>query len=268
MAWLPAGRRSAFEQLVAGVPAGHWAHRPFRWLADAALEVRLHPADLVADHYPGSQLQLLAGGRGWADATVCLYAKAARAHGLAVPWVPTPEPARGPSALPELYVHTDRQPAAVVRAALWCRLATRWPAPLPAWSDLARAAATFDGGDVLLCPDPARPLVRVEGAAPLLAAWWGCAPASDTLLCTLRAGPYGVRGGPMAPRTLEHAFRLHCRRAATLAAETAAASGDPAHRERARLYLELTYDRYRRLLLAAGAPAPLPYRRGLVRAGR
>jgi len=268
VAWLPAGRRAAFEQLAAAVPATHWAHRPFRWLADAALEVGLHPVDLAGDHYPGSRLQQLAGGRGWADATVCLYAKAARTHGLAVPWVPTPEPTRGPSALPELYVHTDRQPATVARAALWCRLATRWPAPLPAWSDLARAAVTLDGGDVLLRPERSRPPVRVEGAAPLLAAWWECAPASDTLLCTLRAGPYGVRGGPMAPRTLEHAFRLHCRRAATLAAEMAEISGDPVHARRARLYPDLTYDRYRRLLLAAGAPAPRPYRRGLVRAAR
>src|SRR3954451_4372940 len=60
----------------------------WRRLAEAALELGLGPDQLAEDG-----LDPIAAARGWKPATVALYSKVARYGGIALPSVPTPEPA-------------------------------------------------------------------------------------------------------------------------------------------------------------------------------
>jgi hypothetical protein len=257
-------------EVASPVPA--WAQESFARVAEAAARSNLHPTDLEAEAFPGSAFETLAEQREWSYATCCKYAKAGWAHGVALPRLPTPEPLGGPASLPELYLVDDGSSPPVLRAAVWCRLATVWPAPVASWAALKVTDLGLDGQDVLLdtTGSGGETTIRVPGAAELANQWltWRARLPGDALLCTLRAGPGTTPGSPMSERTLEDAFRKQAVRAIALAGELGHRHQDERRLERRATYETLTYDTYRRLLLEAGAPPIAPSTRGAVRAKR
>ena len=271
--------RDAWQQQLdhpaAATPPADWATTTLRRIADAAIAAGYSPHDLQADRYAGSAFQQLADTRGWSAATCCKYLKAGWAYGLAWPRLPTPEPLPGPRSLPELYLLDDTSPPTVIRAAVWCRLTAVWPASLADWAALPTTAITIEGDDTYLDPaaiDPAATPRRIVGAGTVTRRWLTQRQQlpGPSWLCTLRAGPGSRPGAPLAVRSLEAAFTAHTRRAATLAAELAQRphDPDPSRASRRATYRHLTYDTYRRLLLAAGAQPARPNSRGSVRARR
>jgi hypothetical protein len=91
---------------------------------------------------------------------------------------------------------------------------------------------------------------------------------SPWVLPALRRGP-GLDsriGGQLSNQALQATFTKHASRTARHLRATAAPSRQEAVEELAAVYRTLSYDSYRRLALAAGAPPVSP--RGVVRAGR
>jgi hypothetical protein len=233
---------------------------------DAALELGIGPDELA-----GTGLDPLTAARGWKPATVALYSKVARYGGLALPRVPTPEP--DPPALdlrPLTQVRSDDPEH--LRTVAWCALALAWPAPVARFRTLRRDQVQVTARRLLLTTE--------EGswaAAGALTAWhaWEDVrsrfPAladSPWVLPALRRGP-GLDsrvGGRLSHQALQVTFLKHARRTAQHLRATAPPSQHERVEELAVAYRDLSYDSYRRLALAAGAPPVSP--RGVIRAAR
>jgi hypothetical protein len=223
------------------------------------------------DELAETGLDPLAAARGWKPATVALYSKVARYGGLALSRVPTPEP--DPPALdlrPLAQVRSDDPEH--LRAVAWCALALAWPAPVASFRSLRREQVRATARRLLLSTDDG------EWAAPgALTAWhaWeevrGRFPAlaaSPWVLPALRRGP-GLDsriGGRLSNQALQVTFTKHAVRTAQHLRATAAPSRREHVEELAVAYRDLSYDSFRRLSLAAGAP-PVSAR-GVVRAAR
>jgi hypothetical protein len=252
----------AWRRLVP--PAGYEAQ--WRRLADAALELDLGPDDLAAEG-----LGPVADARGWKPATVALYTKVARYGGLALAAVPTPEPDPARLDLRPLTEVRGEQPEHL-RTVAWCALALGWPATVGQFRSLRREQVH---------PTARRLVVRTddgEWAVPgALTAWhaWEAVrrryPAladSPWVLPALRKGPgFGSHvGGQLSSQALQVTFAKHAVRTGLHLRATAAPSGRARAEELAAAYATLSYDSYRRLALAAGAPPVAA--RGVVRAER
>jgi hypothetical protein len=252
----------AWRRLVP--PAGYEAQ--WRRLADAALELDLGPDDLAAEG-----LGPVADARGWKPATVALYTKVARYGGLALAAVPTPEPDPARLDLRPLTEVRGEQPEHL-RTVAWCALALGWPATVGQFRSLRREQVH---------PTARRLVVRTddgEWAVPgALTAWhaWEAVrrryPAladSPWVLPALRKGPgFGSHvGGQLSSQALQVTFAKHAVRTGLHLRATASPSGRARAEELAAAYATLSYDSYRRLALAAGAPPASA--RGVVRAAR
>ena len=245
-------------------PEGYGAQ--WRRLVDAALELGLGPDQLAADG-----LEPIAVARGWQPATVALYSKVARYGGVALPSVPTPEP--DPPSLdlrPLTRVRNDDPEH--LRAVAWCALALRWPAPIARFRALRRDQVHATARRLLVRTDDGE--WSVPGALTAWHAWESCRAgfpalaASPWVLPALRRGP-GVAshiGGQLSNQALQVTFAKHAVRTAQHLRATSVGQGRSHAEELAVVYQKLSYDSYRRLALAAGAP-PVDAR-GVVRAGR
>ena len=245
-------------------PPGYAAQ--WRRLAEAALELGLGPEQLGE-----TGLDPLAAARGWKPATVALYSKVARYGGIALPRVATPEPDP-----PEL----DLRPLAEVRsedpehlrAVAWCAVALAWPAPVGAFRSLRRDQVHATARRLSIVTDDGE--WSIAGALTAWHAWetvrarFPALADSPWVLPALRRGP-GLDshiGGRLSNQALQVTFTKHARRTAQHLRATVAPSRREAVEELAVVYRELSYDSYRRLALAAGAPPVAA--RGVVRAGR
>jgi hypothetical protein len=233
---------------------------------DAALELDLGPDDVAA-----SGLDDIAAARGWKPATVALYSKVARYGGLAVAAVRTPEPDPPELDLRPLTQVRSEDPEHL-RSAAWCALALGWPGSVGQFRSLRREQVH---------PTARRLLVRVDGdewSVPGgLTAWhaWETVrdrfpvlAASPWVLPALRRGPgFDSRiGGRLSTQALQVTFTKHAVRTAAHLRATAGPSRHEWAEALAEEYGRLSYDSFRRLALAAGAPPVTP--RGVVRAGR
>jgi hypothetical protein len=245
-------------------PEGYEAQ--WRRLVDAALELGLGPDDLAA-----TGLEPLVAARGWKPATVALYSKVARYGGLAVPTAATPEPDPPELDLRPLTQVRSEDPEHL-RSAAWCALALGWPGSVGQFRSLRREQVH---------PTARRLLVRVDGeewAVPGgLTAWhaWETVrnrfpvlAASPWVLPALRRGPgFDSRiGGRLSTQALQVTFTKHAVRTAAHLRATSAPSRREWAEALAQEYGRLSYDSFRRLALAAGAPPVTA--RGVVRAGR
>ena len=238
----------------------------WRRLAEAALELGLGPEQLGE-----TGLEPLAAARGWKPATVALYTKVARYGGIALPRVRTPEP--DPPALelrPLTQIRSDDPEH--LRAVAWCALALGWPAPVATFRSLRRDQVHATSRRLLVSTDDGE--WSVPGALTAWHAWEsvrGRFPVladSPWVLPALRRGP-GLDsriGGRLSNQALQVTFAKHAVRTAQHLRATAAPSRREAVEELALAYRELSYDSFRRLALAAGAPTVSP--RGVVRAAR
>jgi hypothetical protein len=238
----------------------------WRRLAEAALEVGLGPEDLAE-----TGLDPLAAARGWKPATVALYSKVARYGGIALPSVATPEPDPPSLDLRPLTQVRSEDPEHL-RAVAWCAVALGWPAPVAQFRSLRRDQVHATARRLLIRTDDG------EWAVPgALAAWhaWESVRArfpalteSPWVLPALRRGP-GLDsriGGRLSNQALQVTFGKHAVRTAQHLRATASPSHPEQAEELALVYRELSYDSYRRLALAAGAPPVAA--RGVVRAAR
>ena len=256
----PAAR--AWRRLSA--PAGYECQ--WRRLVEAALELGLGPDDVAA-----TGLVDIAGAREWKPATVALYTKVARYGGLTVATAPTPEPDPPELDLRPLTRVRSEDPEHL-RSAAWCAIALHWPAAVGQFRALRR--------DQVL-PTARRLLVRVDGhewSVPgALTAWhaWESVrsrfpvlAASPWVLPALRRGPgFDSRiGGRLSSQALQVTFTKHAVRTAAHLRVTAPPSRREAVEALAAEYGRLSYDSFRRLALAAGAPPVTS--RGVVRAAR
>jgi hypothetical protein len=238
----------------------------WRRLAEAALELGLGPEQLGE-----TGLEPLAAARGWKPATVALYSKVARYGGIALPGVPTPEPDPPELDLRPLTRIRSEDPEHL-RAVAWCALALAWPAPVAAFRTLRRDQVHATARRLLIATDEGE--WAVPGALTAWHAWEtvrGRFPAladSPWVLPALRRGP-GLDsriGGRLSNQALQTTFAKHAVRTGRQLRVTAAPSRRAAADELAQAYGELSYDSYRRLAMAAGAPPVSP--RGAVRAQR
>ncbi|RBY97470.1 hypothetical protein DQ237_00455 [Blastococcus sp. TF02-8] len=238
----------------------------WRRLVDAALELGLGPDDLASEG-----LDVLATARDWKPATVALYSKVARYGGLALPLAPTPEP--DPQEL-------DLRPLAQVRSedpehrrsVAWCALALGWPAPVSAFRSLRRDQVRSTGRRLLVSTDDGE--WAIQGELTAWHAWeatrdrFPALAASPWVLPALRRGP-GLDsriGGRLSTQALQTTFTKHARNTVRHLRAEVAPSRREAVEQLAAAYRDLSYDSYRRLALAAGAP-PVSSR-GVVRAAR
>ncbi|CCG03532.1 hypothetical protein [Blastococcus saxobsidens] len=238
----------------------------WRRLADAALELGLGPEDVA-----GVGLDVIAGARGWKPATVALYSKVARYGGLALPLPATPEP--DPPALdlrPLTQLRGDDPEH--LRSAAWCALALRWPAPVGMFRSLRRDQVRATARRLLISSDDGD--WAVPGANTAWHAWeaarnrYPALAASPWVLPALRRGP-GLEsriGGRLSNQALQVTFTKHARNTVRELRAAAPPSRRDAVEELAAAYRTLSYDSYRRLALAAGAPPVAA--RGVVRANR
>jgi hypothetical protein len=245
-------------------PPGYDAQ--WRRLAEAALELGLGPEQLGE-----TGLEPLAAARGWKPATVALYTKVARYGGIALPRVATPEPDPPELDLRPLTQIRSEDPEHL-RAVAWCALALAWPAPVGAFRSLRRDQVHATARRLLVATDDGE--WAVPGALTAWHAWEsvrGRFPAladSPWVLPALRRGP-GLDsriGGRLSNQALQVTFTKHARRTAQHLRATAAPSRQDWAEALALEYRDLSYDSYRRLALAAGAP-PVSSR-GVVRAAR
>ena len=255
-------------------PARAWSRiRPpegyepqWRRLVDAALESGIGPDELAE-----TGLDPLAAARGWKPATVALYSKVARYGGLSLSRVPTPEP--DPPALdlrPLTQVRNDDPEH--LRTVAWCALALAWPAPVGQFRSLRRDQVRVTARRLLLETDEGS--WAAPGALTAWHAWEGVRsrfPAlaeSPWVLPALRRGPgFDSRiGGRLSNQALQVTFTKHTLRTAQHLRATAPPSQRARVEELAVAYRDLSYDSFRRLSLAAGAP-PVSAR-GVVRAAR
>jgi hypothetical protein len=238
----------------------------WRRLAEAALELGLGPEQLGE-----TGLEPLAAARGWKPATVALYSKVARYGGIALPAVPTPEPDPPELDLRPLTRIRGEDPEHL-RAVAWCALALAWPAPVAAFRSLRRDQVHATARRLVIATDDGE--WAVPGALTAWHAWEtvrGRFPAladSPWVLPALRRGPgFDSRiGGRLSHQALQVTFTKHAVRTGRQLRATAAPSRREAADELAQAYGQLSYDSYRRLAMAAGAPAVSP--RGAVRAQR
>ncbi|GAA3167402.1 hypothetical protein GCM10010531_20180 [Blastococcus jejuensis] len=238
----------------------------WRRLVDAALELGLGPDDLAA-----TGLEPLVAARGWKPATVALYSKVARYGGLALPRAPTPEPDPPELDLRPLTQVRSEDPEHL-RAVAWCALALGWPAPVAAFRSLRRDQVRATTRRLLVATDDGE--WAVPGALTAWLAWetvrnrYPALAASPWVLPALRRGP-GLDsriGGRLSSQALQVTFTKHAVRTAQHLRATAAPSRRDAAEELATAYRDLSYDSFRRLALAAGAPPVAA--RGVVRAAR
>ena len=238
----------------------------WRRLTEAALELDLGPDQLAE-----TGLDPITAARGWKPATVALYSKVARYGGVALPRVPTPEPE------PPLL---DLRPLAEVRSddpehlrsVAWCALALAWPAPIGQFRSLRRDQVQATARRLLVHTDDGE--WAVPGALTGWHAWeaerghFPALAASPWVLPALRRGP-GLDsriGGQLSNQALQVTFTKHARRTVQHLRATAPPSRREQVEELAAVYRTLSYDSFRRLALAAGAPPVSP--RGVVRAAR
>lgn len=238
----------------------------WRRLLEAALELGLGPDDLAA-----TGLDPLTAARGWKPATVALYSKVARYGGLALATAPTPEP--DPPALdlrPLTAIRTEDPEH--LRAVAWCAVALGWPAPVATFRGLRREQVHATARRLIVRTDDGE--WSVPGALTAWHAWeavrsrFPALAGSPWVLPALRRGP-GLDsrlGGQLSNQALQATFSKHAMRTAQHLRATAPPSRREAVEELAAAYRHLSYDSYRRLALAAGAPPVSP--RGVVRAAR
>src|SRR5215207_8169105 len=270
--------RGGWQQPLPDMPAPPPARAWRRWeappgyetqwrrLAEAALELDLGPEQLGE-----TGLDPLAAARGWKPATIALYSKVARYGGIALPRVRTPEPDPPELDLRPLTRVRSEDPEHL-RSVAWCALALGWPGSVGQFRSLRREQVH---------PTARRLLVRVDGdewAVPGgLTAWhawetvrdrFPALAASPWVLPALRRGPgFDSRiGGRLSTQALQVTFTKHAVRTAAHLRATAAPSRREWAEALAEEYGRLSYDSFRRLALAAGAPPVTP--RGVVRAAR
>jgi len=271
---MPGAWQQPLPDMPAPPPARAWSRlappegyeAQWRRLVDASLELGLGPDDLAA-----TGLDPLVAARGWKPATVALYSKVARYGGLAVPTAATPEPDPPELDLRPLTQVRSEDPEHL-RSAAWCALALGWPGSVGQFRSLRREQVH---------PTARRLLVRVDGeewAVPGgLTAWhaWETVrnrfpvlAASPWVLPALRRGPgFDSRiGGRLSTQALQVTFTKHAVRTAAHLRATSAPSRREWAEALAQEYGRLSYDSFRRLALAAGAPPVTA--RGVVRAGR
>jgi hypothetical protein len=245
-------------------PPGYGAQ--WRRLAEAALELGLGPEQLGE-----TGLEPLAAARDWKPATVALYSKVARYGGIALPAVRTPEPDPPELDLRPL-TRVRREDPEHLRAVTWCALALAWPAPVATFRSLRRDQVHATARRLLISTDDGE--WAVPGALTAWHAWESVRNAfpvladSPWVLPALRRGP-GLDsriGGRLSNQALQATFTKHAVATGRHLRATAAPSRQVAAEELAAAYRELSYDSYRRLALAAGAPPVSP--RGVVRAAR
>ena len=238
----------------------------WRRLVEAALEQDLGP-DALAE----TGLEPLAAARSWKPATVALYSKVARYGGLGVAQPPTPEPDPPTLDLRELTRVRSEAPEHL-RSVAWCSIALGWPATVGQFRSLRRDQVRATARRLLITTDDGE--WAVPGALTGWHAWetvryrFPALAASPWVLPALRRGP-GIEshvGGQLSTQALQVTFAKHAVRTATAMRATAAPGHRAAVEELAADYLTLSYDSYRRLALAAGAPPVGP--RGAVRALR
>ncbi|MGY1616477.1 hypothetical protein ACI797_06980 [Geodermatophilus sp. SYSU D00691] len=245
-------------------PEGYEAQ--WRRLVDAALELGLGPDDLAA-----TGLDPVVAARGWKPATVALYGKVARYGGLALPTIPTPEPTPQTLDLRPL-TQIRREDAEHLRTVAWCALALGWPGTVGQFRELRRDQVHATARRLLVRTDDGD--WSVSGALTAWHAWeevrtrYPVLAASPWVLPALRRGPgFGSRvGGQLSTQALQVTFAKHAVRTGQHLRATAAPSRRAWAEALAAEYAVLSYDSYRRLALAAGAP-PVSAR-GAVRAAR
>ncbi|HZB48510.1 MAG TPA: hypothetical protein VE547_05400, partial [Mycobacteriales bacterium] len=190
---------------------------------------------------------------------------------VALPRVATPEPDPPELDLRPLTRIRSEDPEHL-RAVAWCSVALGWPAPVAAFRSLRRDQVRPSGRRLLVSTDDGQ--WSVPGALTAWHAWEAVRsrfPAladSPWVLPALRRGP-GLDsriGGRLSNQALQTTFAKHAVRTAQHLRATAAPSREAWAEELAVAYRELSYDSYRRLALAAGAPPVAP--RGVVRAAR
>jgi hypothetical protein len=238
----------------------------WRRLVDAALEQGIGPDQLAE-----TGLDPIAAARDWKPATVALYSKVARYGGLALATAPTPEPDPPLLDLRPLTAVRNEDPEHL-RAVAWCALALGWPAPVARFRSLRRDQVRATSRRLLISADDGE--WAVPGALTAWHAWeavrnrFPALAASPWVLPALRRGPGfdSAVGGRLSNQALQVTFAKHAVRTAQHLRATAA----PSRREQAEAlagaYAVLSYDSYRRLALAAGAPPVAA--RGVVRAAR
>jgi hypothetical protein len=238
----------------------------WRRLSEAALELGLGPDDLAA-----TGLDPIAAARGWKPATLALYGKVARYGGLALSTVPTPEPDPPSLDLRPLTQIRNENPEHL-RTVAWCSLALGWPATVGQFRALRRDQVRATARRLLVHTDDGD--WSVPGALTAWHAWeevlrrYPALAASPWVLPALRRGPgFGSHvGGQLSSQALQVTFAKHAVRTGQHLRATAAPSRRAWAEELAASYAHLSYDSYRRLALAAGAP-PVSAR-GVVRAAR
>ena len=245
-------------------PPGYEAQ--WRRLVDAALDLGLGPDDLAAGGFRD-----VAASRSWKPATVALYSKVARYGGLALPLPVTPEP--DPPLLdlrPLTQIRADDPEH--LRSVAWCALALGWPAPVGTFRSLRREQVRVTAGRLVVSTGDGD--WSVGGALTAWHAWeaarsrYPALAASPWVLPALRRGP-GLEsriGGRLCNQALQATFTKHLRGTVRHLRATAPPSRQEAVEALAGAYGSLSYDSYRRLALAAGAPPVAP--RGEVRASR
>ncbi|WP_299950897.1 hypothetical protein [uncultured Modestobacter sp.] len=261
-------------EMPAPPPVRAWARlRPppgyepqWRRLVEAALEQGLGP-----DALSETGLDPLAAARDWKPATVALYSKVARYGGLGVAQPRTPEPDPPTLDLRELTRVRGEAPEHL-RSVAWCAIALGWPGTVGQFRALRRDQVHATTRRLLVSTEDGE--WSVPGALTAWHAWESVRnrfpglAASPWVLPALRRGP-GVHshlGGQLSTQALQVTFAKHAVRTATAMRAIASPTHRAAVEELAADYLTLSYDSYRRLALAAGAPPVGP--RGAVRALR
>jgi hypothetical protein len=238
----------------------------WRRLVEAALE-----QDLGLDALAETGLDPLAAARNWKPATVALYSKVARYGGVGVTQPPTPEPDPPTLDLRELTRVRSEAPEHL-RSVAWCAIALGWPGTVGQFRSLRRDSVRVTARRLLISTEDGE--WAVPGALTAWHAWeavrnrFPSLAASPWVLPALRRGP-GIEssvGGQLSTQALQVTFAKHAVRTATAMRATAPPSRREAVEALAADYLTLSYDSYRRLALAAGAPPVGP--RGAVRALR
>jgi hypothetical protein len=246
------------------VPPGYEAQ--WRRLVDAALEVGMGPDSLVEEG-----MDPIAAARGWKPATVALYSKVARYGGIALPVVRTPEPDPQTLELRPLSQIRTEDPEHL-RTVAWCALALGWPGTVGQFRSLRRDQVHPTARRVVVRTDDGE--WSVPGALTAWHAWESCRghfPAladSPWVLPALRRGPglNSAVGAQLSTQALQVTFAKHAVRTAQHLRMTAPPSRQDWAEALAVQYLTLSYDSYRRLVLAGGAEPVAP--RGAVRAKR
>ena len=258
-----------------GPPPAHAWHRldpprgyeaQWRRLSEAALELGLGPEQLGE-----TGLDPLAAARGWKPATVALYTKVARYGGILLPTAPTPEPDPPELDLRPLTQIRSEDPEHL-RAVAWCALALGWAAPVGHFRALRRDQVHAGARRLVVRTDDGE--WAVPGALSAWHAWetvrsrFPVLRNSPWVLPALRRGPgFGSEvGGQLSSQALQVTFAKHAVRTAHALTASASRSRREWAQALAAEYLTLSYDSYRRLALAAGAPPVSP--RGAVRAAR